>query len=661
MAVNQGKRGKSNDDSNWNQSEDGGAGERQIQSGLGGLFQLMSFSADNRNLFELNEVHKQLEELYKAADGSTTPTIQRRMIPKVNYLTPAISSVLPGLVMNCLVEDTMWVMAVLFSTKEMTNASEPVRFNHGGQNTNLSVPIPPVGYINAEVMDNLRGHFERQGESEGFKNVALINMLLIDLEMLNHPEAGDVKDRPKRLAAYIANQWETAFLTKAAVLLANAGEGELPSPFSNPKKPYGKDNCAEARINSIQERVTKGLTLSAANMEVVASTANSAQNYNNNSSTANSKEIARATAIVSLSGLPYEQHMRNLQILQQSPNRDINAMMGMTGGIYQNGYKPLHPVITLESALAGEMMNYNQGLMPFFYCLYLLMATNTNYLFTEVLRRLSVGQRGNLIGLEGRIDSLLGGVPVPNRAMMTEKTINDIDFTNNWIRQNVSPHATFRSNLVTNGNDSAVNNFLTGLSSENREKEVKTTISVLSALSSGKFAKLVQRNIDQKSGWTPDKKVLHRTPMFVINGLAAMPVTRKKLNTQEVDEMFLFNAKGKNVAEILNFLNTQYGATDNDPRARCQRLRMEMEQTIFDGDMHVNSFAQSCVWDPGFMAVVAEALDGIGTMTVANSQAVLRPSQGVFMPGGGLATMTHAGAGNIYAGGPVGGYTQTFG
>ncbi|MBS9733603.1 hypothetical protein, partial [Pseudomonas aeruginosa] len=38
-----------------------------------------------------------------------------------------------------------------------------------------------------------------------------------------------------------------------------------------------------------------------------------------------------------------------------------------------------------------------------------------------------------------------------------------------------------------------------------------------------------------RTGWTPEKPVLHRTPILVVNGLAEAP-NGKKLNTLEVDE-----------------------------------------------------------------------------------------------------------------------------
>lgn len=655
MTVNSGSRKPANKPetgkSSWDEQNSNGQPTEQYTAGvqntdgLLGLFGVTAMTADNRNLFEVQEVIKKLKEHYEQLGSSTTPEAQRRILPQVDLMTAGISNILPGLVLYKMINNVMWVMGVLFSNKDLCISSEPVRMAQGyaGMPQQISVPLTPTSYADNFVITNLRNHFGKVAEAEGSKNVAIINMVVVDLEMMNHPEAGEAKDRPQRISQYLANQWEGACLVKVTEEVTAAGI-DLPSPFANPKAPYGKDGFAEARVNAIQERVNKAGYLSAANMEVVAATVN---NINNPGSVqANSKEIARVTAIVELSGVTYAAHQQNMVAargLQQS--EVLHQFMGLNGGVYQAGYRPLHPVITMETAIAGENMNFNQGLYPFFYGMYLLMATNANYVFTEALRKLSVGVRGNLSHLEGRIDQLLAGANVPGRLILTEKNITDTDFVNQWIRQNVAQHATFRSNLVTNGPDAPINNFLFRLSSANRQKEVKTVLSVLNGLSNGKAAEIVERNMRTNTGWTPDKPVLHRTPMLVVNGLAEL--NGKKHNTQEVDEMFLGHVKGKGGAQAsLNYLGIQYGSTGEEFKARCQKLRMELNQSIYDGAVHINTFAQSCVWDPGFMAVIGEAMDSLGTLNVAATQGTFRPNQAVYAPGLGLATYTTVGTSN---------------
>ena len=622
-------------------------GGHQDTNGLIGLFSITSMTSDSRNLIEVQEVAKLLKEYYKQIAGSTTPEAQRQIIPEVDIMTPGISSILPGIVFYKVVNNVMWVQGVQFSTKDLTISSEPIRFSQpGGMQQQMSVPLTPTSYADKFVIDNLRRHFGQVAEQQGVKQVAIINMVVCDLEMLNHPEAGDPKDRNQRLCNYLAQQWETAVLIKVTQELP-VNNIALPSPFKDPKAPYGKDGQAEARVNAIQERVNKGGYLSAANMEVVASTIN---NINNPQAVqSNSKEIARVTAIVALGGLTFQAYQANLAASGALQRNDaFQQFMGMNGSIYPQGYRPLHPVITLEHAQAGEMMNYNQGLFPFFYSLYLLMSTNSNYVFTEALRKVSVGQRGNLSDLEPRIDGLLQGMMVQQgRIKLDEKNITDTDVVNAWIRQNVAQHATFRSNLVTNGPDSSINNFLMRLSSNNRSAEIKTMVAVLDAMTNNKFSELVERNMRAGGqGWTLDKPALHRTQMLVVNGLAE--IGGKKLNTQEVDEMFLGHVKGKGGQQaVLNYLATQYGNGQEDFKVRCQKLRMELNQSLFDGAVHINTFAQSCVWDPNLMALIGESMDTIGVLNVANTQSSFRPNQLVYMQGAGLATMASVGTNNM--------------
>lgn len=638
--------------SSWQEGNENGNGENaymaghQDTNGLLGLFSITSMTSDNRNLIDVQEVAKLLKEYYKQIASSTTPEAQRKIIPEVDIMSPGISSILPGIVLHRIVNNTIWVQGVLFSNKDLTISSEPIRYAaQGGMMQQMSVPLTPTSYADKYVIENLRKHFGQVAEREGVKQVAIINMVVCDLEMLNHPEAGDPKDRNQRQMNYLAQQWEMAVLVKVTQELP-ANNIALPSPFKDPKAAYGKDGHAEARVNAIQDRVNKAGYLSAANMEVVASTINNVNNVN--SPQTNSKEIARAQAIVSLSGLTFQAYQANLAASGNMRGSDaFQQFMGMNGSVYPQGYRPLHPVITMEHAQAGEMMNYNQGLFPFFYGLYLLMATNSNYVFTEALRKISVGARGNLSDLEPRIDGLLQGLMVPqNRLVLNEKNITDTDVVNQWIRQNVAPHATFRSNIVTNGPDSAINNYLMRLSSNNRTEEIKAMVAVLDAMTGGKFSELLDRNQHSGTGWTLDKPALHRTQMLVVNGLGE--IGGKKLNTLEVDEMFLGHIKGKSGQQsVMNYLGIQYGNSQEEAKVRCQRLRQELHQSIFDGAVHINTFAQSCVWDPNLMALIGTAMDSIGTLMVANTTNSFRPNQMVFAPGAGLATMASVGSNNM--------------
>lgn len=616
------------------------------KSGLAGLFSLPSMTSDSRNLKIVADTIEQITERYKQAKNSTTADLQLRIIPEIENMTPSISAVLPGVCFYREIGGVMYVMGALFSNKDLTISSEYIRVMNPTQGTqSVSAPLTPASYANGAVAEALRAHYLRAGETKGYNVVTIINMTVVDLEMLEHPEAGDPKDRPHALAQYLTSAWEEALLVKIPQEMATAGQ-ELPSPFTNKTSPYGKDATAEARVTAISGRVTVGRTLSPANMEVVVSTMNSANTQN--SFSANSKEIARVSATVGLNAQAFAAYQQQMQAnIGRSQQDAMQRMMNIGQGIYPQGWRPLAPVITIEEAQAGEMMDYNQGLYPYFFGLYALMATNNNFVWAEALRKHSVGARGNLAALEIRIDEMLQQVGQPQgRIMLNDKTISDTDLVNQWIRQNVSPHATFQVNINPCGPHASIQNFLIRLAHpKNRKEEVQTLIGILDALTNKHFSTLVNRNINAKSGWVPSMPVLHRTPTITINGLAEY--NGKKLNTQELDEMMLCHLKGKGgIASIQQFLATQYGVTNEDFKARCQKLRIELNQSIFDGAVHINSFAQTHIWDPQFMAVMGEAMDSIGALNVANNLGSFRSNNLVYAMGGGLATYASVGSNN---------------
>lgn len=626
-------------------------------TGLTGLWALTSMTSDGRNMKIVSDTVDQLLENYKRIKASTTGDLQRSIIPEVEHMTPAISSILPGISLFREIGGVLYVMGVLFSDKERTISSEYIRMNavslgsfNNGSTQSVSAPVPPANYIDDTLVENLRKHYLKVGEAKGIKNVSIINMVVQDMEMLNHDDAGELKDRPHLIANILAASWEEAVLVKIPQEAALNGQA-LPSPFKDPAKPYGKDGHAEARVSAISGRITSAKTLSAANMEVIASTMNNFSN-NPNSFSANSKEIARVTGIVALNAQSFQAYTAQMAASGPAGQQEaIQRMMNIGGGIYPQGFRPLAPVITIEEASAGEMMGYNQGLAPFFYGLFLLMSTNNNFVFMEALRRHAVGSRGNLSNLEVRIEEMLTSIGgnFSGRTMLTDKSIADTDLVNAWIRQNVSPHATFQMNISLSGAHSPIHDFCQRLAgpTAKRINEVKTVMAIYDAMTNNAFSALVERNMKPgATGWTPDKPILHRTPVITVNGLASHE--GKKLNTQEVDEMMLGKLKGpKGGPSIQQYLATQYGAINEDPKARCQKLRLELGQSAFDGDLHINGFAQTHIWDPLFMAVVGEAMESVGTLNVANNLGSFRTSSIVYAPGAGLATLASVGSNGV--------------
>ena len=648
-----------NDNNTWNGKKDEPNAQRAAasgQNGLVGLFQQTSMTSDNRNLKEVTDVATQVSDFYKTQKKSTTSPLQQQIIPDVEAMTATISPQLPGLCFYRVIEGQMYVMGVLFSNNNLAISTEQINVSGFGASgaQRVSIPITPVDYANAQVIDGVRNHYRAVAAAQQINAVHIINMIVVDLEMYNHVEIIDAAHRVDTISNWITREWEESILVKAAEQAVSAGI-TLPSPFKD-AKPFGQNNAAEARVSVVAGRLNTAKQLSSANMEVIVST----MNPSNNQQTQNSKEIARIKATVSLKGVSLQEHQAAM-MASGNLQQNFMQMMGMAGAnAYPNGYRPLRPVITLDQVQPGEQMNYNGGLAPYLFGLYSLMCTNNNYVFAEALRRVNVGARGNLADLEVRINQLLAasGINV-TRIQLNEKTISDTDVVNQWIRQNVAPHATFQTNLVLRGVNGSINNFLLRLAGTARTEPVNTIVATLDAISNGAASTLIARNNAAGKGWTKEKPILHRTSEIAVNGLATYG--DKQLNTLELDEMMLGHVKGKNgIQAIADFLRVEYGIDNEEFKSRAQKLRIQLNESIFDGAVHINSFSQVHIWDPSFMQLLGECMADIGTMNVANNLGSFRTTNLVYAPGAGLATYASVGANQVIGGVGTNGFSSSY-
>lgn len=664
----------------WEGENNGGnnAGGSQSNQGqnfgggiLGALFGMNSMVSDNRNLKIVAEVYEVLtEQIYKNIQTSTTDAKQRQIVPQVEHLTSNISTQLPGLGFYTVIEDSMYIMGALFSNRENSIGTEHITINTGaGQQQRVSIPITPAAQINKAFADRLKEHYQRAAAVKNVNKIEIINLLVVDMEMLNHPEAGEPKDHPHSIAMYLARQWEKALLVYGAEKIVEMGY-KIPAPWLEVDSPYGKDRAAEARVQAIQGRMTDGKTLSPANMEVIVTTMNANGNNIQNYNPTTSREIARVTAAVSLTGVTFEEYQS--QMVAQSQAGDymnaLKAFMGqsfnMGASIWPGSYRPLRPEITIDTVTAGEMMHNNGGLYPFFFGLYALMTTNNQYVFADALRKQHVGGRGSLAGLETRIQMMVQNMPgsanVLNpqvRPPLNDKNINDTDFVTNWIQQNVSAHAVFKINLISNGPDAPIINFMRKLLNQDSAAAVKVVVALIDSMSNNRFSAVIAENEKPgKTGWTPKRPILIPTNTIIVNGLAITPGSKddkeRHINTQEVDEMFICNAKPGNSATakaaIENYLGLVYGNGQNeDFKQRSQKLRIEQSSSLFDGRNHINGFGNSAIFAPDFMAAMAQAMDGVGQLNSANNLGSFRTNRLAFSPGIGLATTVGAGSNNV--------------
>jgi len=664
---------KENEYGGWADNNGGSkpSGPSNNASGLlAQLFGMNSLVSDTRNLKIVTEVYEVLtDHIYKNINTSTTDAKQRQIVPTIEHLTTNISAQLPGLGFYTVIEGVMYIMAALFSDRDNSIGTEHITINvAAGQQQRVSIPITPSAQINKQFVDRLKEHYDSAAKTKGANAVEIVNLVVVDMEMLKHPQAGETKDQPHYLAMYLARQWEKALLVYGAEKIVEMGM-DIPSPWLEPDSPYGKDRTAEARVQAIQERLTDGKTLSPANMEVIVTTMNANGNNTQQYNPVNTREIARVTATVSLIGTAYEEYAARMMARAQS-NDYMQALQSFMGSsvfalgqnIWPGAYRPLQPEITIDTVTAGEMMRGNGGLYPFFFGLFALMTTNNQYVFADALRKQHVGGRGSLAGLETRIQMMVQNMPgaaqILNpqiRPPLNEKNINDTDFVTNWIRQNVAAHAVFKINLISNGPDAPIINFMRKLVGSDNAKAVKVVVALIDSMTNKRFSEVIAKNRAADRGWFPaqTKPILIQSNSIVVNGLAVTPGGKddreRHINTQEVDEMFICNAKPGNSAvakaSIENYLGLVYGnAQQEDFKQRSQKLRIEQSSSLFDGHNHINAFGNSAIFAPDFMAAMAEAMNGIGNLNAANNLGSFQTNRLAFAPGIGLATTVAAGS-----------------
>lgn len=655
MQKNQSQKGFAQ--TQWQEGKSGENAHAQglQNTGLNALFGLTSLTADNRNLSEVDEVIEALTKMFDGHKTSTTKDIQLNIIPKIEKLTSQVSPNLPGLSLTSEIGGNLYVGIALFSNDQlnivsknitMFNPSEmPMNASYGNM---VSTQWTPNQYVNKEIKDNVETFYRSRGKGK----VTIVHMNVVDLEMYKHSEVIDEKDRVRRISNLLAQEWEEAILIEAPQEAVAAGV-KLPSPFKTPETPYGQHGTAEARVNVIDGRCNSGSQISPANMEIVITTSN--PNTMSMANQPSAKEIARVRASVSLSAVTHESWMQT--------NKNVAGAMNpylMMGEGY-NGYHPLRPIITIEQVSAGEQLNYNGGLYTLFYGLFAAMTTNNNYVFADAIRK--PNSRGSLADMERRIEMMMATSPntaamLANRIQLDDKKMGDADLVSQWIKTNVSKHATFQINLIRNGVNSALNNFLIKLADkrtvsvqvgENETEvlslELRTVIAVLNAMTGGVFGKKCAENKTAGKGWYPGKPILYSTNTILTNGLTHHK--GKWINTLELDETMLGNIKGKNHAAMLNYMMLSYGRADSgdgkDRDSRCHRIGVQLKEAMFSERVHINAHVTPCILNPEFMAVLGTSLNSVGTINTTGSYGTYKPDSMIFAPGMGLATTVSVG------------------
>ncbi len=617
-----------------------------VPSILASLLGEASVLSNHRNMPEVADVSKIIKERIEELQGASLSSVRKSILPSVTILTNNVSSALPGLCLSVSSGNTTYIMPVLFSNKDLTNAMEDIHLE--GQNARrVSTPFTPTNYVTKELISAVTELFLAEGRGKNINNVAIINCFVVDVEMYHGEDI--TKDG---LATILANTilpvWEDGFLVTACRATARENNIRLPSPFIMDKKAYGPSGMAIARVEAVPGSHVRNGVVTGSNLCVKVVTTN--QQNQGQSSLSSSKEVCTVYGTVTLRG-------QYIQTYQMPANGNVPQEMNYHLRIPTRpmGYYPLYPVVLMDYAKPGETMGSNGGLHSFFMGLYTLLTCNNNYLFSEAFRSKNVGSRGNLSNIETRVLEVTGGEPRSADIMMTEQRIMDSQFVNNWIHQNIAPRASFGMNISEFGNDAAIANFFMQLTSgtpEAKAERLKTIIAVIDSMTDNKFSELLKDNVASGKGWNPNKPILYKTKIIAPQGTAKWD--GKTISLSEVDEMMICKIFPKDPVAIQSWLALVYGVVDGqDEKSRRYNIRQRLNE-MFDGAFHINTFANQWDFNPEFVILMGAAMDTIGSLNVTGSMGTFASTPQAYAPGVHNVVMGAAGnVGGIYQNGTV--------
>ncbi|BAW98339.1 phage protein [Vibrio phage pTD1] len=615
-----------------------------------------SVMSGGRSVPVVNDVMKALND-FKEEKGksSLAPALQAIIPQEIISMDSNLSPVLPGIILARRVGNTMIIAPIMFSNRELAIQLEEIHTNGVlGQNTPSKVQIKqaPNRYMTGEVVRNIMESIKLRYGADGVNDVQLITSRVINLEDYQTPENKEA-GLPQLLTGVILDEWERGMkitLTKAMV----KAQQELKTPFIDSKgqidkNAYGATKSATARIEAVKTQNGGPVSIDGvpcgANMTVQLQTApKEGQPYNTDAA----RGIVTAYSTVQLIGVPFAVYTANLMSRQQP--QVFNPMLTAGADAYPHGYHPLQAVVVMNSARAQAQMGNNSGIASWLMGLYANMTVNHNHLFTEPLRMMSNGARGNLSHIERRIDDMIMGA-LPKRddkTKINESRLKDMDFTSSWIRRNIAPHASYAIDLSEFGNEAALHNFLlnlagkTGTASENK----MTVVKVIDAITDGEATRRINDNRQSGKGWTMDKPILCASSII-------LPVGTFKHNGQlhsleEVDEMFLSRLCPTDSTPMIQYLGAIYGDNGQTPEAVRRYKMTTMLPTLINDDVNMTGTARRYYIAPDFAEFLGQCMDKLGNLNASGTMGTFASNVAIYAPSVEFAVMAAAGASGAY-------------
>lgn len=590
---------------------------------------------NSRNIAISNEVITALTEFKKSEEKTTISSQLKAILPDVIKMDSNLSPTLPGVICYVKVGQSLLFAPFLFSNREVLQDLEEVNFQPGSMHatmtgvTSASLRKTPYSYMSSQMVNDIKANLLARFKPEGVTSTIPVVCKVIDLE--SYPKAENEKALVEQIKLTILSEWESgvrACITKETVKSNNS----LGTPFLNAKgeaetNAFGPSRHSVVKIESVNNLLING-TPSGCNAAVRMQTSKK-NDWGNASPNEVSREIVTAYLTVSLTGIPYQAYAANMSKINQTSM----IALGLNGG-YMNGYTPLQPVITCSSVKAGPQMGFNNGLASLLLGLYAAMTINHNYLFTEAIRRPTVGARGNLSHIQPRIKEMLqmSSIPYDPKMDMTEAKLKDMDFVNEWIKRNVAKYASFGADLVNFGTDSAVHNFLSGLVNNSIDSTInkRVIVSLLDSMTNNNAATVLQNHIDAKEGWNLEKPVLHSSN--IMKPVGTWTYNGEIHSLEEIDEMAIYRFCGDNPVLVQKYLAAMYGDGQNTPLNIRQYIMTTNLPNILGCDVNITGFSTLHYWDPEFCAYIGKVFSVLGTINSSGSMGNLAANMGVFAP-----------------------------
>lgn len=581
------------------------------------LFSEASLFNPSRDVPEVGEVVKALNNRLSRFEGQTLSAAQRKILPEIKELSKQVYDRLPGLVMSVEMGQTVLVMPVVFISSKLACEMDTFDVQVAGGSQQMATPIAPNQYIDDQLARNVRrlyaGSFddietltEREAVAQGRKIVNIVSIRMVDLDMYKDPMLLARDDR-EALIEVIANEliagWYAGVLSQLTQMYVGKGRN-VTSPFVNGKA-YGNEGCAMVRVEPIREPISVSGQLTSYNVVAKMATTNPNSNRNNQS---NTKTVIEAYGTVSLFG-------QSLSGYNQSPARIANGNMLNPQTGLPHGYHPFIPVIVYGESNPGQTMGENSGLGTFFMGLYNLLTTNASQLFSEPLRLAANGSRGNLVDMEYRLKALVnqGGFVRQVETILDEKKRSDADFVTNWIRNYIAPNAAIAIDLINFGRNTQEANFLMStMDRENKANAMRVVIATIDSLTKGALSR--ELNSD-KCEWKPfEDGILMSTNILIPHGV--FKHNEKWVDMGEIDEMFLSHFYKNDQAKVADILSKFYGTDVNlDIKARRLAIRRALSE-LTDGQFYLDGFKSRTFLNPKFLKVFTKVMGEIGTVMV---------------------------------------------